>query len=47
MLLSYCFWNVQHGSAALVVTPNDKKIAADLGTGLSRNVPFSPLQFTS
>ena len=33
-------WNVQHGSAAYIQTPNGKHIAIDLGAGDS----FSPLQ---
>jgi beta-lactamase superfamily II metal-dependent hydrolase len=38
-------WDVQHGSAATVVTPNNKYIAIDLGTGSfgSNNTTFSPL----
>lgn len=39
------FWDVQHGSAATVVTPNDEYIAIDLGTGSygDSNETFSPL----
>lgn len=39
------FWDVQHGSAATVVTPNNKYIAIDLGTGSygDKNSIFSPL----
>ena len=40
MNLRFITWNVQHGSAALVQTPNGQQIALDLGAG-----EFSPLQF--
>ena len=40
MNLRLITWNVQHGSAALVQTPNGQQIALDLGAG-----EFSPLQF--
>ena len=40
MTLRFTTWNVQHGSAALVQTPNNQQIAIDLGA--SDN--FSPLQ---
>ena len=39
MPLKFITWNVQHGSAALISTPNNKNIAIDLGAG-----DFSPLQ---
>src|SRR6266446_9190020 len=43
--LDMVFWNVQHGSAAYVDTPNGMKFVVDLGTGEigEGNRPFSPL----
>ena len=40
MPLRLTMWNVQHGSAAYIQTPNGKHIAIDLGAGDA----FSPLQ---
>ena len=40
MTLRFITWNVEHGSAALIQTPNGQQIAVDLGSD-SR---FSPLQ---
>ena len=40
MSLKLIIWNVQHGSAAYIQTPNGKRIAIDLGAGDG----FSPLQ---
>ena len=40
MPLRLMMWNVQHGSAALIRTPNGKNIVIDLGAGDD----FSPLQ---
>ena len=40
MTLQLVVWNVQHGSAAHIRTPNDKDIAIDLGAGDG----FSPLE---
>ena len=40
MPLRFIMWNVQHGSAALIQTPNGKNIAIDLGA----SDDFSPLQ---
>ena len=40
MPLRLTMWNVQHGSAAYIQTPNGKNIAIDLGAGDG----FSPLQ---
>ena len=40
MSLRLILWNVQHGSAAYIHTPNGKHIAIDLGAGDA----FSPLQ---
>ena len=39
MPLRFITWNVQHGSAAFISTPNNKSIAIDLGAG-----DFSPLE---
>ena len=44
MSLKFCIWNVQHGSAAYIQSPNGKHIAIDLGAGLDGGVLFSPLQ---
>ena len=44
MALEFNFWNVEHGSAALVETPNDKKIAIDLGASHDGGVFSSPLK---
>ena len=41
MTLRFITWNVQHGSAALVQTPNGQQIAIDLGAGEG----FSPLRY--
>lgn len=40
MSLRFIMWDVQHGSAALIRTPNGKNIVIDLGAGDS----FSPLK---
>ncbi len=40
MTLRFITWNVQHGSAALIQTPNGQQIAIDLGAGEG----FSPLR---
>ena len=40
MTLRFITWNVRHGSAALVLTPNGQTIAIDLGA----DAGFSPLQ---
>lgn len=40
MTLRFVMWNVQHGSAALVQTPNGKNIVIDLGA----SDDFSPLK---
>ena len=39
MPLRFMMWNVQHGSAAVIQTPNGKNIVIDLGAGEA----FSPL----
>ena len=43
MSLELTVWNVQHGSAVHIQTPNDKHIVVDLGTGTSDTGNFSPL----
>jgi beta-lactamase superfamily II metal-dependent hydrolase len=45
-MLKSIFWDVQHGLAATIVTPNNRYIGIDLGTGSygSNNRLFSPLQ---
>lgn len=45
MTLDFVFWDVQHGSAAYISTPNGTKIAVDLGTGSygPSGSEFSPL----
>ncbi len=40
MTLRFITWNVEHGSAALIQTPNGKQIAIDLGA----DTGFSPLR---
>lgn len=44
-MLEFTFWDVQHGSAAYIRTPNGKNIVIDLGTGSygDSNISFSPL----
>ena len=43
MLLKFIVWNVQHGSAAYIQTPNGKHIVVDLGADTSDARGFSPL----
>jgi beta-lactamase superfamily II metal-dependent hydrolase len=43
MTLKIIVWNVQHGSAAYIQTPNSKHIAIDLGASEATNGGFSPL----
>lgn len=45
-MLELVFWDVQHGSASYVKTPNGTKFAIDLGTGAYKasDATFSPLQ---
>jgi competence protein ComEC len=47
IMLEIVIWDVQHGSAAYVITPNGKKFIIDLGTGdiSGSSSEFSPLQF--
>lgn len=43
-MLEFTFWDVQHGSACYVKTPNGRHIVVDLGTGsYSTDKEFSPL----
>ncbi len=44
MTLRLMVWNVQHGSANTIETPNGKIIAIDLGAGDGSQGGFSPLQ---
>ena len=41
------FWDVQHGSATYIRTPNNKHLVIDLGTGSYGNndQEFSPLKY--
>ncbi len=45
MSCRFVFWDVQHGSACYVETPNKTRIAVDLGTGSYKgtDATFSPL----
>ena len=45
MTLKVVFWDVQHGSAAYIKTPNETHIVHDLGTGsvAQKSTSFSPL----
>lgn len=44
-MLKFVFWNVQHGSACFVTTPNKKNIVVDLGTGIySGDQELSPIR---
>jgi len=47
MTLEMVFWDVQHGSATYIKTPNNTHIVQDLGTGSygSGNKQFSPLLY--
>ncbi len=44
---TFYFWDVQHGHAAYINTPNNRHIVVDLGTGdySDRNEEFSPLLY--
>jgi hypothetical protein len=43
-VLEFTLWDVQHGSACYIHTPDDRHIAVDLGIGsYEDNKPFSPL----
>ncbi len=41
------FWDVQHGHATYIKTPNNRHIVVDLGTGdySGKNMEFSPLKY--
>jgi len=43
----FIFWDVQHGHACYIKTPNNRHIVIDLGTGdySSQDEEFSPLQY--
>ena len=43
MTLRFITWDVDHGSAAYVKTPNDKHIVVDLGARRATDAGFSPL----
>ena len=45
MSLRFITWNVQHGSAAYVRTPNDKHIVVDLGARTYDGSSFNPLLY--
>lgn len=44
--LDIIFWDVQHGHATYIKTPNNRHIVIDLGTGdySGKNIEFSPLR---
>ncbi len=43
-MLTFIFWDVQHGHACYIRTPNGRHFVVDLGTGsYSENKPFSPM----
>jgi competence protein ComEC len=44
-MIKFVFWDVQHGNATYISTPNGQHIAVDLGTGKlgDGNPAFSPL----
>ena len=44
MTLKLVVWDVKHGSAAYVQTPNKKHIAVDLGARTANSEGFSPLE---
>ncbi len=45
-MLECTFWDVEHGSAATIKTPNGKYVQIDLGVGSygDNNATFSPLR---
>ena len=45
-MISFVFWDVQHGSACYINTPNNKHFVIDLGTGSygNSNNEFSPIK---
>lgn len=46
MTAKFILWDVQHGHATYVKSPNDRHIVVDLGTGSFRNgESFSPLEY--
>lgn len=43
-MLEFTFWDVQHGNACYIRTPNGRHMVVDLGIGsFGGNKPFSPL----
>jgi hypothetical protein len=43
-MLEFVFWDVQHGHACYIKTPNNRHMVVDLGIGsYSENRSFSPL----
>ena len=42
-MLTVVIWDVQHGSATYIETPNQKRMVIDLGTGSNNDATFSPL----
>ena len=45
MTLKFITWDVEHGSAAYIQTPNGRHIAVDLGAQRARDTGFSPLAY--
>ncbi len=43
MTLRFITWDVEHGSAAYIRTPNSKHVAVDMGARTAGNASFSPL----
>ena len=43
MVLKFITWDVEHGSATYIKTPNSKHIAIDLGARRATDSGFSPL----
>jgi competence protein ComEC len=44
-MLKIVIWDVQHGNAAYIRTPNNQHIVIDLGTGSRSDLTFSPLRY--
>ena len=45
MTMRFITWNVEHGSAAYIKTPNGKHIAVDLGARRATDAGFKPLAY--
>ena len=43
MSVKVAIWNVEHGNAASILTPNKKRIIKDLGANF--NTQFSPIGY--